>query len=52
MGMVGGIAFFLLSAVWRHIGRTDLGSPKTAVWVPISLAAVVALTVWLHQEDG
>jgi lipopolysaccharide export system permease protein len=52
MGMVGGIGFFLLSEVWRHIGGADLGSPRTAAWVPMSLALLVALTVWLHQEDG
>jgi len=52
MGMVGGVGFFPLPEVWHHIGRADLGSPQTAVWVPMSLALLVALTVWLHQEDG
>jgi len=52
MGMVGGVGFFPLPEVWHHIGRADLGSPKTAAWMPLSLALLVALTVWLHQEDG
>ena len=52
MGMVGGIGFFLLTEVSRQIGIAGLVSPTTAVWVPIGLALLVALTVLLHQEDG
>ena len=51
-GMVGGIGFFLLTEVSRQIGVAGLVSPTTAVWVPIGLAFLVALTVLLHQEDG
>src|SRR5436190_3963848 len=51
-GMVGGIGFFLLTEVSRQIGVAGLVSPTTAVWVPIGLALLVALTVLLHQEDG
>jgi lipopolysaccharide export system permease protein len=51
-GMVGGIGFFLLSEVSRQVGVAGLISPTTAVWVPIGLALLVALTVLLHQEDG
>jgi lipopolysaccharide export system permease protein len=51
-GMVGGIGFFLLTEVSRQIGMAGLVSPWTAVWVPISLAMSLALTVLLHQEDG
>ena len=52
MGMVGGIGFFLLTEVSRQIGVAGLVSATTAVWVPIGLAFLVALTVLLHQEDG
>ncbi|HJU32022.1 MAG TPA: LptF/LptG family permease, partial [Hyphomicrobiaceae bacterium] len=52
MGMVGGIGFFLLTEVSRQMGIAGLVSPTTAVWVPIGLALLVALTVLLHQEDG
>ena len=52
MGMVGGIGFFLLTEVSRQIGIAGLVSPMTAVWVPIGLALLVAVTVLLHQEDG
>ena len=51
-GMVGGIGFFLLTEVSRQMGNAGLVSPTTAVWVPIGLALLVALTVLLHQEDG
>jgi lipopolysaccharide export system permease protein len=51
-GMVGGIGFFLMTEVSRQIGVAGLVSPTTAVWVPIGLALLVALTVLLHQEDG
>jgi lipopolysaccharide export system permease protein len=51
-GMVGGIGFFLLTEVSRQVGIAGLVSPTAAVWVPIGLAFLVALTVLLHQEDG
>jgi len=52
VGMVGGIGFFLLVEVSRQIGVTGLISPTLAVWVPITVSALVSLTVLLHQEDG
>jgi lipopolysaccharide export system permease protein len=52
VGMVGGVGFFLLTEVSRQIGVAGLVSPTTAVWVPIGIALLVALTVLLHQEDG
>ncbi len=51
-GMVGGIGFFLLTEVSRQVGVAGLISPDMAVWVPISLALLISLTVLLHQEDG
>lgn len=51
-GMIGGIGFFLLAEVSRQVGASGLLSPLLAVWVPISLALLVSLTVLLHQEDG
>jgi lipopolysaccharide export system permease protein len=52
LGMSGGIGFFLLAEVSRQIGASGLISPGLAVWVPISIALLVSLTVLLHQEDG
>jgi lipopolysaccharide export system permease protein len=51
-GMTGGIGFFLLAEVSRQIGASGLITPALAVWVPISVALLVSLTVLLHQEDG
>ncbi len=51
-GMLGGIGFFLLSEVSRQVGVSGLLSPTLAVWVPISVALLVSVTVLLHQEDG
>jgi lipopolysaccharide export system permease protein len=52
LGMIGGIGFFLLAEVSRQIGASGLIAPALAVWVPISVALLVSLTVLLHQEDG
>src|SRR5690606_14507263 len=51
-GMIGGLGFFLLAEVSRQIGVAGLVSPKVAVWAPVIVAALVSLTVLLHQEDG
>jgi lipopolysaccharide export system permease protein len=51
-GMIGGIGFFLLAEVSRQVGVAGLLSPTLAVWVPISIALLVSVTVLLHQEDG
>jgi lipopolysaccharide export system permease protein len=51
-GMVGGVGFFLLAEISRQVGVAGLVSPWVAVWVPVIVAALVSLTVLLHQEDG
>ena len=51
-GMIGGVGFLLLSEVSRQVGVAGLVSPWVAVWVPVIVAALVSLTVLLHQEDG
>ena len=51
-GMIGGLGFFLLAEVSRQIGVAGLVSPRVAIWVPVIVAALVSLTVLLHQEDG
>lgn len=50
--MIGGFGFLLLAEVSRQIGVAGLVSPWVAVWVPVIVAALVSLTVLLHQEDG
>jgi lipopolysaccharide export system permease protein len=51
-GMVGGIGFFLLTEVSRQIGLSGLVSAAVAVWMPVLVACMGAVTVLLHQEDG
>ncbi len=51
-GMIGGLGFFLLAEVSRQVGVAGLVSPRVAVWAPVVVAALVSLTVLLHQEDG
>ncbi len=51
-GMVGGLGFFLLTEVSRQIGLAGLVSAAAAVWMPIAVTTLTAVTVLLHQEDG
>ncbi len=51
-GMIGGFGFFLLAEVSRQIGLAGLAPSWAAVWLPVSLAMFVSLTVLMHQEDG
>lgn len=51
-GMVGGIGFFLLTEVSRQVGLAGLVSAPVAVWTPVIVACLTAITVLLHQEDG
>ncbi len=51
-GIVGGVGFFLLTEVSRQIGLAGLVPAVVAVWMPILIAGLIALTVLLHQEDG
>lgn len=52
LGMGGGFAFFLTAELSRQFGVAGLVQPWVAVWIPVSVAWLVATTVLLHQEDG
>jgi lipopolysaccharide export system permease protein len=52
VGMVGGIGFFLLTEVSRQMGLAGLVAAPVAVWMPILVVCLSAVTVLLHQEDG
>ncbi len=52
IGVIGGIAFFLMLEVSRQLGVAGLVPPWIAVWVPISVALAFSATLLLHQEDG
>lgn len=51
-GMVGGFGFFLFAEISRQFGTAGLAPAWAAVWIPVILAILVALTVLMHQEDG
>jgi lipopolysaccharide export system permease protein len=51
-GTVGGIGLFLLTEVSRQFGLAGLVPAPVAVWMPVLVACLIALTVLLHQEDG
>lgn len=52
IGMGGGIGFFLLTEVSRQVGLAGIVAAPMAVWMPVCVACLTALTVLLHQEDG
>jgi len=49
--MIGGLGFFLLAEVSRQVGVAGLVSRGWRYWAPVIVAALVSLTVLLHQED-
>ncbi len=51
-GLAAGFAFFVLAELTRNLGRSGLASPEAAAWAPPLIAALLALTVLLRQEDG
>jgi lipopolysaccharide export system permease protein len=51
-GLASGFAFFVLSEVSRNLAIAGLTSAAAAAWVPVIIAASLALTVLLYKEDG
>ncbi|MEO1650484.1 MAG: LptF/LptG family permease, partial [Pseudomonadota bacterium] len=51
-GMGIGITFFLGAEISRQIGVSGLVAPVIAVWVPVGVAWLLALSILLRQEDG
>lgn len=51
-GLSAGFAFFVLVEFSRKLGVSGYITAEVAVWTPIALATLLALTVLLHQEDG
>jgi lipopolysaccharide export system permease protein len=52
VGLAAGFGFFVLSEVSRNFAMAGLTSAPIAAWVPIIVAASLAVTVLLFQEDG
>ena len=51
-GIAAGFAFFVLAEVSRNFAMAGLTSATAAAWVPVIIAASLALTVLLYKEDG
>lgn len=51
-GLGVGFAFFVLAELSRNLGRSGLATPEAAAWTPPVIAALLAVTVLLRQEDG
>ncbi len=51
-GLSAGFAFFILVELSRKLGMSGYITAGVAVWTPIAMGIMLALTVILHQEDG
>jgi lipopolysaccharide export system permease protein len=51
-GLAAGFGFFVFSEVSRNFAIAGLTSAAAAAWVPVIIAASLALTVLLYKEDG
>ena len=51
-GRAAGFGFFVCSEISRNFAMAGLTSAAAAAWVPVIIAASLALTVLLYKEDG
>ncbi len=51
-GLAAGFAFFVFAEISRNFAMAGLTSAAAAAWVPVIVAASLALTVLLYKEDG
>ena len=51
-GLAAGFAFFVFAEISRNFAMAGLTSAVAAAWVPVIVAASLALTVLLYKEDG
>jgi lipopolysaccharide export system permease protein len=52
IGLAAGFSFFVFSEISRNFAMAGLTSAAAAAWVPVIIAASLALTVLLYKEDG
>ncbi len=52
IGILSGFVLYVASELITSFGRNGVISPFLAVWTPAFVAALIGLTVLLHQEDG
>ena len=51
-GLAAGFAFFVFAEISRNFAMAGLTSAVAAAWVPVLVAASLAVTVLLYKEDG
>ena len=51
-GLAAGFGFFVFSEISRNFAMAGLTSAAAAAWIPVIIAASLALTVLLYREDG
>jgi lipopolysaccharide export system permease protein len=51
-GLAAGFAFFVFAEISRNFAMAGLTTAVAAAWVPVIVAASLALTVLLYREDG
>jgi lipopolysaccharide export system permease protein len=51
-GLAAGFGFFVFSEISRNFAMSGLTSAAAAAWIPVVVAASLALTVLLYKEDG
>jgi lipopolysaccharide export system permease protein len=51
-GLAAGFGFFVFSEISRNFAMSGLTSAAAAAWIPVIVAASLALTVLLYKEDG
>ncbi len=52
LGLAAGFGFFVFSEISRNFAMSGLTSAAAATWIPVIVAASLALTVLLYREDG
>ncbi len=51
-GLAAGFVFFVFAEISRNFAMSGLTTAVAAAWVPVIVAASLALTVLLYREDG
>lgn len=51
-GILAGFLLYVLTAVMRAFGSTDIVPPLVAAWLPVFVAGFYGVTFLLYKEDG
>jgi lipopolysaccharide export system permease protein len=51
-GIVSGFVLYVVTVLVRAFGSSGVIPPFVAVWIPVTVALALGITILLHQEDG